>query len=203
MRKTLTALLIILSACCYAQSVAQDAKPAGVAKRNFKHHAKIEASYDPSSNKTTVVLNSYKLSESTTEAIGNMEYFYIMCGFTYDGRVLTATPNRIELHIISDGTRGWKFDNDSKRVLTITVDGERLELGTMTVVRSRHYQLSSSPVSYSRSGYLEEVYTALTYDGMVKVASGKRVLLNIGQLKLELRDEHMEALRDLVSRMTP
>lgn len=203
MRRTLTVLLLISSACYCAEALAQEAKPVGIAKRKYKHHAKIEASYDPSSNKTSVVLNPYKLSESTTESIANTEYYSMMCGFTYEGRVLTAPPNRAEIHIISDGARGWKFDEESKRVLTITVDGERIDLGPMTVVRARHYQTPSSPVSYSRHGYLEEIYTALTYEGIVKVAGGKRVVLNVGQQKLELGNEQMEALRDLVSRMTP
>ena len=204
MRKTLTViLLLICSACCCAEALAQEAKPVGIAKRKFKHHAKIEASYDASSNKTSVVLNPYRLTESTTESIANTEYYSVMCGFTYEGRSMTVTPKRAEIHIISDGARGWKFDEEKKRVLTITVDGERIELGPMTVVRARHYQTSSSPVSYSRNGYLEEVYTALTYEGMVKVASGKRVVFHVGQQKLELGNEQMEALRDLVSRMTP
>src|ERR1041384_7411802 len=115
MRTTLTVLLLILSACCCAEALAQGAKPAGIAKRKFKHHAKIEASYDTSSNRTSVVLNPYELSETTTESIANTEYFSMMCGFTYEGRALTAPPQRAEIHLISDGTRGWKFDEERKR----------------------------------------------------------------------------------------
>jgi len=50
---------------------------------------------------------------------------------------------------------------------------------------------------------LEELYIPLTYLGMIKIASGKRVLLNVGKQKIKLEDDQLEALRDLSSRMVP
>lgn len=200
MRRELTVLLMICSTCCWASAIAQDDKSVGIAKRKFKHDAKIEASYDPASNETKVVLNPYRIYQSTTESFTNADYISMMGGFTFRGRVLTTNPNRAELHLISDSGRSWKFDEDSERVLTIIVDGERIELGAMTLLSARHYH--SEPYN-GRSGYLEHVYTALTYEGILKVAGGKHVVLNVGKQTLELRSEPMEALRDLVSRMTP
>jgi len=203
MRKTRVIFVVLLAIFYSSVSLAQEPKPAGITKRKFKHNGEINAHYDPSSNKTTVVLNPYRISVSSTEIPENKEYFTMMCGFTYSGRTLTGGPDTIEFHIISDGTRGWKFDDDKKRILSISIDGERIQLGAMTVVRAKHYAYGGSPVNYARTGFLEELYTVLTYEAMTKIASGKRVSLNVGQQNIDLKNEHMEALRDLVSRMVP
>ena len=184
-----------LSILCLAQ------QPGEIAKRKFKHRGQIDSSYDASSNKTTVVLNPYQISANAADEGETKEYFSIMCGFIYQGRTMTDYPETIEFHIISDGTRGFKFDDDKKRTLTIEIDGERIRLGTMTLVRSKHFAFGSSPVNRFRNGYLEELSIILTYQGLLKIAEGKKVWLFVAQHKIDLDHEHMEALRDLASRI--
>jgi len=98
---------------------------------------------------------------------------------------------------------GGSLTTTRREYYQISIDGERIQLGAMTVVRAKHYAYGGSPVNYARSGFLEELYTVLTYEAMTKIASGKRVSLNVGQQNIDLKNEHMEALRDLVSRMVP
>lgn len=204
MRHRIRAFSLVTLACFYAStSLAQETKPAGIIKRKFKHHAEIVSRYDPSSDKTMVVLNPYKIPLDVMRITVEPDFFSIMCGFTYKGQTLTGVPDTIEFHIFSDGTGGWKFDSDKKRVLSVTIDGQRIEVGTMSLVKSKHYAFSSSPANNGRDGFLEELYIPLTYEGMVKIASGRGVLLRIGQQKIKLEGEQMEALRDLASRMTP
>ena len=193
----ITWLAFSLSPLCLAQQV----QPGGIAKRRFKHRGQIVSSYDKSSNKTTVVLNPYEIPGSAADQGENKEYFSIMCGFIYQGRTMIGYPETVEFHIISDGTRGFKFDDEKKRTLSIEIDGERIRLGKMTLVRSKHFAFGSSPVNLARNGYLEELSIILTYQGLVKLAEGKKVSLLVGEQKIVLDNEHMEALRDLASRI--
>ena len=124
-----------------------------ISQRKFEHRGKIESRYDASTNKTKVVLNPYDVPVvDTVEASENRQYFSIMCGFVYEGKKMTSYPETIELHIISDGTRGFKFNESQDRVLSIDIDEELIRLGTMSLVRSQHYAYGSSPVNYARSG---------------------------------------------------
>jgi hypothetical protein len=188
MRPTIR-LLLLANLVYTALSFAQGTKPAEVAKHKFKHNGEIDSRYDASSDKTIVVLNPYKIPPKSQDV------FSIMCGFTFKGRTISAPPDSIEFHIFSDGISGWKFDNEKKRMLSATIDGEHVQLGEMKIVNTRHYAFNG------RNGFLEQVYIQLTYEALVKVASGKRVWLNIGEEKIRLEDEHLEALRDLASRM--
>ncbi|MFL6253652.1 MAG: hypothetical protein ACJ74T_01390 [Pyrinomonadaceae bacterium] len=204
MRHMIKATLLFTLACFYAAaSLAQEGKPAGIAKRKFKHHGKIDSRYDPSTDKTTVVLNPYAIPPDATDTNVYPQRFSIMCGFTYKGRASSGRPATIEFHLLSDGSHGWKFDKEPQRALSATVDGERVEIGGMRLVSAKHYMVPSSPVNYGREVFLEELYIPLTYEGMLKIATGKRVLLSVGEQKIQLDDEHLEALRDLTSRMAP
>jgi hypothetical protein len=163
--------IILLALLAFSLSIlclAQQAQPGGIAKRKFKHRGQIDSSYDASSNKTTVVLNPFQISANAADEGETKKYFSIMCGFIYQGRTMTDYPETIEFHIISDGTRGFKFDDDKKRTLTVEIDGERIRLGTMMLVRSKHFAFGSSPVNRFRNGYLEELSIILTYQGPVK-----------------------------------
>jgi hypothetical protein len=198
MRPAVTAFLFAVLASLYVDvSIAQDTKPSGIEKRKFKHHVEIASRYDPASDKTTVVLNPYVVQVSSNSL--SPDTVSIMCGFTYRGRALTGLPDTIEFHLIFDQRRGWQFDKEKKRELSFTIDGEHVELGTMRVVGTRHYVI---PGAINR--YVEELYIPLTYEGIVKIASGKRVTVGVGQQQnIKLENEHLEALRDLASRMTP
>lgn len=204
MRGTIKVILLFTLACFYAAvSLSQEAKPTGITKRKFKHRGKIDSRYDPTADKTTVVLNPYDIPPDPMDTNVYPQRFSIMCGFTYKGRALSGRPETIEFHILSDGSHGWKFDSEQKRVLSVIVDGEHVEIGSMRLASAKHFKIPSSPANYGREVYLEELYIPLTYEGMLKIATGKRVSLNVGQQKIKLEDEHLEALRDLTSRMTP
>ncbi len=180
----------------------QQGQLAGIAQRKFEHRGKIDSRYDASTNKTTVVLNPYNVPiVDTAEVAANRQYFSIMCGYVYQGQKMTNYPETIEFHIISDGTRGFKFNESQNRLLYIDIDHEQIRLGTMTLVRSKHYALGSSPVNAARSSYLEEMSIILTYQGLLKIAQGKKVSLLLGPERIRLNKEHLEALRDLASRI--
>lgn len=196
---------IIFLACftfgLFVSSFGQQGQLAG--RRKFEHQGKIDSRYDAATNKTTVVLNPYDIPIiDTAEVAADRQHFSIMCGFVYQGKEMTGDPETIEFHVISDGTRGFKFNESENRVLLMDIDDEQIRFGTMTLVRSKHYAYGSSAVNAARSGYLEELSIILTYQGLLKIGDGKKVSLLLGRERVKLDKEHLEALRDLASRIT-
>ena len=171
-------------------------------KHKFEHDGTIESHYDDATKKTTVLLRPYEIrGVDATELSQNEQEFSIMCGFVYQGEHIAGYPETIELHVMSDSTRGYKFENREKRVLSVEADGEQLRFGTMSLVRSKHYAYGSSPVNNARSGYIEELSIILTYQGLSKITEAKKVSLLIGKETIKLPKSHLEALRDLASRI--
>ena len=195
---------IIFLACLtfglFVSSFGQQQQLAG--RRKFEHQGKIDSRYDAATNKTTVVLNPYDIPIiDTAEVPTDRQHFSIMCGFVYQGKEMTGDPETIELHVISDSTRGFKFNESQNRVLSIDIDDEQIRFGTMALVRSKHYAYHSSGVNAVRSGYLEELSIILTYQGLLKIGDGRTVSLLLGGERVKLHKEHLEALRDLASRI--
>lgn len=197
---------IIFFACftlgVFGQCFGQQVEASRIPPRKFEHRGKIQSRYDAATNKTQVVLNPYNVEVvDTTEVIASRQYFSIMCGFVYEGKKRSGSPETIELHIISDGTRGFNFTETQNRVLSIDIDKELIRLGEMKLVSSRQYAYGSSTARAARSGYMEELSIILTYQGLLKIADGKNVTLLLNGEKIHLKKEHLEALRDLASRM--
>lgn len=202
MKSTQIIFLACLTLGLFASSFGQQRQLAE--RRKFEHRGKIDSRYDASTNKTTVVLNPYDVPiTDTAEVAADWQHFSIMCGFVYQGKKMTGDPETIELHVMSDSTRGFKFNESQNRVLLADIDDEQIRLGTMTLVRSKHYAHGSSPVNAARSGYLEELSIILTYQGLLKIGEGKKVSLLLGRERIKLNKEHLEALRDLASRIKP
>jgi hypothetical protein len=79
------------------------------------------------------------------------------------------------------------------------VDGERISLGKMHLERSQTEVEVDEGLQISH----EMLFAKITYQGLLRLANAKKVAMKAGQIEFELEDRHLEALRDLASRMTP
>lgn len=202
MRKAQILFLACFTLGVFGQCFAQQVVASRIAPRKFEHRGKIQSRYDATTNKTQVVLNPYNVEKvDTSEGRATWQYFSIMCGFVYEGKKASGQPESIELHIFSDGTRGFKFTEPQNRVLSIDIDKELIRLGTMSLVRSQQYAFGSSTASAARNGYREELSIILTVQGLMKITEGKSVTLLLNGERIHLKKEHLEALRDLASRI--
>ena len=193
------AFLVAFSVSAFAQAGA----PAPTPNRKFKHRGKIKATYDKSADQTLVALFPYQIRAGRQGPAVR-----ITAGFTYLGRRLTSPPDAVEFGILSVSRDGWKFDKS--RELVAWADGERLELGRLEVVLARQHALRvptfsgrDDPSSPGDIFHREDLAVAIPYDLFLRIAKAGKLVLQAGQEKLTLEDEHLEALRELASRMLP
>ena len=169
-------------------------------QRISTHNGKVETSYDQIKEITTVRLypmQVYGEPLASSQYIGSDEASF-NASFTYSGRTLRAQPKRVLFSLIST-SQDWKYTDFRK--LTALVDGRRLTLGPLEHVPSFTVNASANPNSddYIRQG----IAVSLPYKTFLRIANGKKVHIRMGPREFELGKNHLEALRDLATRMVP
>jgi hypothetical protein len=179
---------IILSLTCFTlHAVAQEAKAQTrqlqpPTKRAFKHKAKIESKYDRFKDQTQVQLETKRVMG------GFLEDIKMGASFFYKGQ--KAMPEDIIL-VFRSSTQDWRFLRETDRELIALADGERLPLGTL----DRDSQVLSG------GRVIEVMATDVPYEAFMTIVNAKKVEMKLGRYQFELKEEHLEALRDLASRM--
>jgi hypothetical protein len=174
--------LLACTAPAAAQDSAQGSKPQPPANREFKHKARIEVKYDRFEDETHVKL------EPTRVLGGFYEDVKMGASFFYKGQKVSA-PDYFYILFVTN-TKEWRFLRDSQRELTALADGERLALGTLD--RDSHVR---------ESGRVSEIMVKeIPYETFLKIVNAKKVEMKLGSYEFELKEELLEALRDLASR---
>ena len=160
------------------------------AERKFKHEGKIQVVYDPSRKQTVVALHPYALVTIDRPP-------FLLKAITvvaiFPGERLTSPPEKVELGVISQSRTGYDFDEDNE--LMAVADGEQVPLGVLK--RFKRNSVGMPP----RLHYREDLSAAIPYDTFLKLIKAKKLSLRAGKKELRLDDEHLEALRDLASRL--
>lgn len=156
----------------------------------------IIAKYDVAKNETAVVIFPY-IGVDRRGSGYDTDVIAMTAGFTYAGRTLTATPQSVELGLLSYTRHKWRFEQERDRNLLIIVDNERIPSGNLNRVKG-----VPSNGSY-HSYYQEQLAIFIPYETFVKMANGKKVVIQAGVYEIKLEKKHLELFRKLVSRMKP
>lgn len=105
-------------------------------------------------------------------------------------------PSCSYFFVVEFYSRGWRHLEEENQKLYAIIDGERLQIGL------GEHDGNVSSGRYSVSVH-EEIAFKLGADMFHKLATGKSVELKIGATEFQLKDEHQEAFRDLLSLTTP
>jgi hypothetical protein len=169
-------------------------------QRILRYSEEIETSYDQIKGITTVRLNPmqvYGEPHTSSKYIGGDEARF-SASFTYLGRRLRVQPKTVLFSLIST-SEDWKYSDFRK--LTALVDGKRLNLGPLEHVPSFTVSASANPKS---DDYISQwIYISLTYKTFLRIANGKKVQIRMGPREFKLERNHLEALRQLATRMVP
>ncbi len=179
-------LAVALVFACVAHGAAQDQG----AKSKFKHDGKFQATYDRAQDRTVVAFQPYGVKINHQDPL---ESIAVTAGFIHPGQTLTSRPQFIEFGVISQSRGGWEFEQEKDRELSVVIDGEAINVGVMKLITARRFTLG-------RLYYREDLAYAIPYEGFVRMASAKKVTVKVGRTELKLKNEHLEAMRDLVSR---
>jgi hypothetical protein len=190
--------LIFLSA---ASIRAQGSNSPSVAKRKYKHDAEIASVYEKAKDHTTVIMQLYRITDENTDRmlypIPQLPYIAIGAAFGYPGRLLKTTAAAIDFKIRTDYEGPSLFRNKEMPELIAVVDGENISLGKTSLAGSK----TATTIVRPRQITSELLVATFTYEGLLRLANAKTVSMKIGQLEFKLRENHLEALRDLSSRM--
>src|SRR5437588_1181681 len=175
--------------------------------RKFKHNSKVESIYDKAKDQTTTYLRPM----TVTSAPGSIEAQIMSEGKkteTIPGEVLSMTayfvsPGKtaVKPRSVVLGFRSWtmdktKYDND--RTLVIDFDASSINLGAMELLERR---LDPNMELSNHRYFVESLEMPLPYETFLRITNAAKVKLTLAGTELSLRSEHLEAFRDLVSRI--
>ena len=197
-------LAIVLG--CWATGLAQaEAQPAKKTSRKFKHNSKVQSIYDKAKDQTTTYLRpmTIRITKSSTEVqIINdgkrtdrlpAEIVYLTAYFVSPGKTLVK-PQSVVI-----GLRLTAMDNapdTGDRSLTFNLDGSMTKLGPMNVT-ARGPDDWMSGLRYM----MESLELPISYEAFVQITSAKKAIMILGGKEFVWEDQHLEAFRDLISRV--
>jgi hypothetical protein len=197
---TLASHLTIVLLLSLVFTRAQDGGPPPVTKRKFNHSGKIVSVYDKAADTTSVVLQWYRVYEESKRPVyPPPPTIRIRAGFGYPGRSLRATPQAVQFDIGTEHEGESLFKGKELPELIAVVDGEQIGLGKTTLDRSR----TTAGILGPGQTTIETLTATFTYQGLLRLANAKKVVMKAGPLEFGLEERPLEALRDLASRMAP
>jgi hypothetical protein len=84
------------------------------------------------------------------------------------------------------------------RTLMIDLDGSVLNLGPMEVVERR---IDPNMELHSNQYFIESLELPLPYETFLRITNAGKVKMTLGGTEFQLTNEHLEAFRDLISRV--
>ncbi|HEV2862898.1 MAG TPA: hypothetical protein VGX48_17915 [Pyrinomonadaceae bacterium] len=182
---------------------AQEGGAPPVPKRKFDYGTKIEVVYEKKKDYTTVFMNWYRVTEEPKEPDvyrrTRPPEISIRAGFGYAGRVMKSTPPAVDFHINAEYEGDSYFRGKEMPELIAVVDGERISLGKPVLTRSKTTLGVVGPGQVT----IEGLGASFTYQGLLRLVNAGKVSMSVGRMGFELKERHLEALRDLASRMVP
>jgi hypothetical protein len=198
----LCVLTLILGLATFVQHTA----PSKSGNQAFKHHAEFVSVYDRAKDQTVVVMQWYDVSWPSGPDIYNRgtapdraQYdLDIQAAFSYPGRSIKTVPANVQFEVRVRHPGKSFFKATAMPELKANVDRELISLGLTSLVKAKTFvDVDEGQVSY------EHFSAYFTYQGLQRLIEAKDVTMSAGDLTFSLKDHHLDALRDLASRMSP
>ena|SRR5205085_1046224 len=184
--KAVTVALLML--CLY--SLASGQKPVRPeAAKHFRNANRFAERYDKFHDRTIVTVGPFVMSGGTELFMTN-RMFYMLAGFSYQGQKLEHAPDQFVLGFSVEGGERFTFLKDQEVI--VLADGERFQLGNAD--RDSDFYFSSVK---------ESLLVSVPKDTFEKIGKAKSVEIKVGPKVFKLKDEHLEAFRDLASLAEP
>jgi hypothetical protein len=173
-------------------------------KRDYKYDGKIVSTYDKSKDQTIVLIQLMPVKDvedprdildDTPSKPRREDYLHLTMFFAYPG-VQLATPQNVSIGFTYMAFEPQMYGD---HLLTAKIDGQRITLGKMQVLRTQEVIVRNAYKRYTRRA-LELV---IPYEQLLRIANAKKVKMKIGDFEFSLSRDHLEAVRDLASRTVP
>ncbi|MCA1557894.1 MAG: hypothetical protein LC731_05065 [Acidobacteria bacterium] len=174
----IAAILLVFAAAAYAQKSCPVPPPSP-----FRHNAQIVTRQDPKTRQ-------WKVYMQHPRSLTGGDPVYLAADFAYQDPRLKVKPT-IDISFVSM-SKAPRFE--FSHALSLLIDGQPWPLAAPAQYSSK---------KQSDGVYLETTKVTLTYDSLVSLIQGKKVLAQLGMTKLELTNNHLEALREVANMMMP
>lgn len=157
----------------------------------FKNSKRFEMRYDKFDDRTLVKVGPFYLWNELLKPENN---FQMAAGFAFTGQKLAEQVDQFALIFVVNGDN-WKFLEG--RTLKMIADDERFDLGEAD---------RTGKVGRSFFGDVrvkESLIVAVPAEVFAKMMTAKKVEMRLGQREFKLKDEHLQAFRDLMSLTKP
>lgn len=150
----------------------------------FRNSERFSVQYDKFRDESRVAVGPFDISDLLRGA--RIYSLKMTARFIYDGQRLNGSAEDFAL-LFSSRSKEWKFLKN--RELYMLIDGERISIG-----EAEH----DGDVEL-RSGVSEFMFFPISSEVFKRLASARQVEFKIGRWAVMLKDEHLEAFRDLYS----
>jgi hypothetical protein len=200
-------LWMCLLLVCHCDTLSQGNVSTKPPVRKFKHNSKVETIYDKAKDQSTVYLRpmtvryikssieARMISEGRTESLP-AEMLSMTAYFISPGKVMVK-PEFVVLGFRSMTLDQPKYTDD--RSLSINLDGSFTNLAGMEIIERRVD--ARSDLGPNHRFMLESLELPIPYEIFVRITLAKRATLRLASTEFELKNEHLEAFRDLLSRV--
>ncbi|HEV7746847.1 MAG TPA: hypothetical protein VGO56_17760 [Pyrinomonadaceae bacterium] len=200
--KRILAILFLLAAAVVPAFAQVPDKLQPPPKRNFKYDGKIVTTYDNAKNETLVLIqlmpiksveDPHEILEDSAQHPRDWSWLGFTMFFSYPGQSV-VTPKGVSLGFLYEALEPKHYEG---HVLTAKIDGERVPLGTMEVLKTTIVKRKWD--QYTR----RTLELIVPYDMLLRLANAKKVKMTLGRFDFDLSKDNLEAIRDLANRTTP
>lgn len=212
----LACLVSVVAVGCWEMVEAQQPAPTPVV-RQFKC-GKVTASYDKSSDKTTVQLSPRLIFGTLNTGVGTAitsepprptkrpgeppeirgpaKGLLMQIFFTYPGKSPSVPRTVAFLFTSQDSSPRY----NTHRNLVAEIDGEKVDLGQADLVQTREENYSLQKILSGGEQYVKEIFgIAAPYEAFMRMSRAKKLKLKLNKTDISFNSCNIEALQNLVS----
>lgn len=175
-------ILVLLTLLLFSPQTPQDQI------KTFRNHNRFSVKYDKFKDETTILVGPFFIGGTKAYFISGSK-LYLYAAFSYPGQQRPASVKDFYL-LFESRSRDWKFLRT--RDIYAVADGERFTLGE-----------ASRDADVGRRSVSEDLAFTVPAEVFAKFGKAEKLEVKLGTLELRLKDEHIEAFRDLYSLSRP
>lgn len=156
--------------------------------KKFKNSRRWDVRYDKFDDVTTVRVGPFFVSAELLNPNNNLQLY---TGFSFAGSGEPKTVEEFQLLFVSNSDDRWNYLDDS--TLKAIVDGERVSLGEATRKSDVGRRL------FGEINLKESLLLRVPRATFERLARAERVEMRLGRKEIKIKDEHLQAFRDLLS----
>ena len=177
-------ILLIFSTIVFTQTKSNEAVSSQI--KSLKAEKILILDYDKSSNSTKIMAFGEDFGREQNKP-NNLSKFSFGMMFNYAGNTLSYTP---ESFVTTFWAEGKKAGFAASHALTITIDGENVELG-----EARYATKSGDNREFLNFNFPREV--------LEKIVNGKNVQMKLGNTNFKFTPEHLKLFAGLLAISSP